>query len=234
MQNQTEIYPHAPLLETIFEIRFPGELSVECRRDVFYESVRSRFPILRVPLPVPGEPRALQPYEFESDDGSDKLMVSLNSFAYSTKRYRGFGTFKEVALEYVMEFGEMFKLAKIHRTGLRYINVIPFTREEGLVPLEHYLTLNLNLANRNLLGFKDFSVALATPANPGMLTVRIGTISNPQGEALLLDFDFAREKDLDLAKIAEYLQESHDFTKRFFEELITDNYQRLMRGEVVT
>lgn len=161
-------------------------------------------------------------------------MVSVNSFAYSTKRYRGFGIFKEVALEYVMEFGEMFKLAKIHRTGLRYVNVIPFTREEGLVPLEHYLTLSLNLPNRNSLAFKDFSVALATPANPGMLTVRIGIISNPQGEALLLDFDFAREKDLDLAKIADYLQESHDFTKRFFEELITDNYKRLMRGEVVT
>ena len=128
----------------------------------------------------------------------------------------------------------MFKLAKIDRTGLRYVNVIPFTREEELVPLEHYLTLNLNLPNRNSLAFKDFSVAFVTPANPGMLTVRIGTISNPQGEALLLDLDFAREKDLDLAKIAEYLQESHDFTKRCFEELITDNYKRLMSGEVVT
>ena len=42
MQNQNEIYPHAPLLETVFEIRFPGELSVECRRDVFFMKVSVR------------------------------------------------------------------------------------------------------------------------------------------------------------------------------------------------
>jgi len=46
---ESEIYPNSPLIEVIFEIKFPGEPVVECRRDIFYELVREDYPKVLVP-----------------------------------------------------------------------------------------------------------------------------------------------------------------------------------------
>ncbi len=44
-------------------------------------------------------------------------------------------------------FGETYSISKIDRLGWRYINLIPFTREDGLVPLQRFLTVSLNAPN---------------------------------------------------------------------------------------
>lgn len=33
-----------PLVEVIFEIRFPAELSIECKKDEYYEKIRNDYP----------------------------------------------------------------------------------------------------------------------------------------------------------------------------------------------
>jgi len=48
-----------------------------------------------------------------------------------------------------------------------------------------------------------------------------------------LDFDYAQEGDLYFTKIDKYLEESHTNTKHLFEQLITDNYKKVIRGEVI-
>ena len=45
--------------------------------------------------------------------------------------------------------------------------------------------------------------------------------------------DYAKEKDLGFDSISQYLDESHQHTKYLFEELITDGYKNVMKGEVV-
>ncbi len=43
MAEYKEIYPNSPLVEVVFEVRFPGEPGVECNRDIFYEKIRGDF-----------------------------------------------------------------------------------------------------------------------------------------------------------------------------------------------
>ena len=31
----TEVYPNSPLVEVVCEVRFPGELAIDCRTDEF-------------------------------------------------------------------------------------------------------------------------------------------------------------------------------------------------------
>ncbi|MCK5244887.1 MAG: TIGR04255 family protein, partial [Desulfobacterales bacterium] len=45
----TEVYPNSPLVEVVCEVRFPGELAIECRRDEFYEKIRDRYPTILFP-----------------------------------------------------------------------------------------------------------------------------------------------------------------------------------------
>jgi uncharacterized protein (TIGR04255 family) len=59
MDKKNKIYKNAPLLEAIFEIRFPGEPAIECHRDVFFEKVRKIYPKILVPKLISGQPIAL-------------------------------------------------------------------------------------------------------------------------------------------------------------------------------
>ncbi len=67
-EPSSEVYPHAPLIEAVFEIRFPGEPAVECQRDEFFEMVRDQFPRVHVPKVTSGQWPSLLPYHFRTDD----------------------------------------------------------------------------------------------------------------------------------------------------------------------
>jgi uncharacterized protein (TIGR04255 family) len=230
----TGVYPNAPLVETVFEIRFSGEPAIECHRDEFYESVRARFPKVLVPQVGPGQFPALTPYHFRSADEKTSLMTAINRFAYSTRSYDGFASFKEQALSYMSLFGERFRLRALTRTGLRYINIIPFNREGGLLPIERYFRLRVELPSANPSLSSNISFRTAIPTANGSLTLRLECVtSSEQQEAFLLDFDYAKISELSFDRLAEYLDESHAETKMLFENIITDEYRKFMTGEVV-
>ena len=50
---------------------------------------------------------------------------------------------------------------------------------------------------------------------------------------MILDFDFVKQGDLKFDLIKKRLDESHKHTRSFFENLITEEYKRIMRGEVI-
>src|SRR3989337_722907 len=132
-------YPNAPLDEAIFEIRFPGELSIECRRDEFYEKIRSKLPNIFVPKMEIEKSYSLQPYSFINDDHSELVNFSINTFSYHAKKYEGFNSFKNKTLRYMRLFCQLYKIKSLKRTGLRYINHISFKRENGIIPINKYL-----------------------------------------------------------------------------------------------
>jgi len=69
------IYKNAPLVKTVFEARFAGNLSIETKRDQFQRILGTDFPKLYVPNAFPGMAPALQPYQFRKED--DSAIVSL-------------------------------------------------------------------------------------------------------------------------------------------------------------
>lgn len=232
--SQAEIYKNSPLVEAIFEVRFPGEPAIECHRDLYFDKIRSRFPQVFVPNVEHGVPMALQPYHFRSADNAETVMISLNRFAFSTKKYMGFAKFSQQVIKLANSFFEMYSIEKLNRTGLRYINYIPFVREADCIPWKHYFTIEMELPATSLDDLLNIHLAFEGRSDSGKITTQL-SVNNGQNqkEAFILDFDFVKQSGLEAKKVGKYLEESHTHTKVVFEKILTEQYKAVMRGEVV-
>jgi uncharacterized protein (TIGR04255 family) len=241
MEIKEEIYPNSPLVEVVFETRFPGEPAVECRRDEFYAAVREEYPEVFVPeIQVRGAP-ALQPYRFEKLDRSAGIMLAIDKFAHYARKYPGYEKFKEGFLKLAEKFEELFHLSNLKRTGWRYINIIPFTRERGYIPLGRFFNLRSHLTATIPSPIdisehcKNLSSTLISKIDDCSVTTKLESIISSDGtrEALLLDFDCSKEEDLVFSKTETYIEENHRVARALFEELITDSYRQYLRGETI-
>lgn len=227
-------YPNSPLDSVVFEIRFPGEPAIECHRDEFFNDAREEFPNVFVPKLQAGEAAALSPYQFQRDDGSARLMMALNLFAYHSSAYPGFPRFRHEVLTWVRTFGKHFRIGRLTRTGLRYVNVIPYA-PGAVAPIRHFL--NVRVALGDMVESSDFTRLSLTAEVPtlsgGRLTVQVKEVehTDTSQQAILLDFDFALTRDLHIDNIEQYLDDSHTATKRLFEGLLTERYRRYLQGE---
>ncbi len=207
---------------------------MECHRDGLFEEIRQDFPQVFVPRISPVEPPALQPYHFRDPSERKTLMVALNRFAFSEKKYEGYQPFKESALQYMRIFGQRFKIGKLNRTGLRYINLIPYTLESEALPMKRYFRFGLNSGSSELGEPSKLSLGYVLPTRGGNLTFRLECVASPEGkQAFAVDFDYSKEQNLCFGSVEEYLDESHTYTKKFFEDLISEEYRGFMRGDVI-
>ncbi|HKZ42030.1 MAG TPA: TIGR04255 family protein [Candidatus Hodarchaeales archaeon] len=229
------IYPNAPLVEVVFEIRFPGEPAIECHRDQFFQLIRSEYKNVWVPNLREGQAPALTPYHFKSDDGLCTVMTAINRLAFSTKKYQGFENFKREVLRLMGLFTDSYEIGKLSRTGLRYINVIRYVPQDQKLPLSDYLNLELKLPDVFPGEFKKLDLAFVSIVKGGSITTRLGHMEakDGSGDAILLDFDFAKEGNLDVKEISSYLDESHTSTKAFFESVLSEGYLRFVKGETI-
>jgi uncharacterized protein (TIGR04255 family) len=230
-----DIYPNAPLDETIFEVRFPAELSIECKRDEYYEKIRSNFSNIFVPQYEAGKSYSLHPYSFRNNDHSEIINLSVNTFSYHKKKYEGFQIFKNKTIEYLETLFQIYKIKILKRTGLRYINYIPLERENGIIPMHNYLKFSYKLPDSISSNFEALETALLSKIGEGKLRTAIGLAKltkDPQVEAILLDFDFYFEENLEVSKLELYLDNSHNYIKQAFEDIISDEYRNIMEGEV--
>jgi uncharacterized protein (TIGR04255 family) len=235
MFEYKDIYPNSPLVEVVFEIRFPGEPRVECNRDIFYEKIRGDFPNVLVPSVKTGEFPALEPYRFESEDKLVGMMVAINKFAYYVRKYPGYSQFSKEVLKWGKEFVNIYRISNLNRSGLRCINIIPFSRESGLIPLNRFLKIRLALPEVFPDNFENLNLVFISKTSGGAITTKIESMISVDRshEAILLDFDYAKEKELTIESIDQYLEESHAYTKRMFEELITDEYRQYLKGDTI-
>ncbi len=235
MRIKSEVYSNSPLNEVVFEMKFMGEPAIECQRDKFFKRVRNKYPNVLVPGVKAEEFPALAPYRFENQDRSSGIMMAINRFAYYSRKYRGYKIFRKEAVWLMQVFGNVFKLNKLNRTGWRYINIIPFTREDGYLPLKRFFNVKLIMPKSVPDQYENLSIVFITKTNGGSITVKLESMmaADKSHEAFLLDFDYAKVKKLTFDKIGSYINESHRFTRALFEELITNSYRKYLRGETI-
>jgi len=242
MDQSDVVYPNQPLVDVVFEIRFPGEVRVECERHLFWEKIRDDYNKVLVPQQSPDKPLALMPYKFRREDDSMTVMVSLNSFAVSAAKYPGYQEFSKEILRVCELFGQTFNINEITRVGWRYINVIPFVREDGLIPLSRFLNLGFKVPDSVPEEFKKLNLLFESEYKGGSVITQLQTIQRSvafgeQKEALLLDFDYGRvstnDDVLHFKNISTYLEEAHGKTRQLFEEFITDEYRQYLIGDVI-
>ena len=231
-----EIYPNQPLSDVACEIRFKGEMQVECQRYLFWDKIRSEYPDILVPHVQDGQAVALQHYKFRNPDNGRTVSVALNSLAFSEAKYSGHESFISEYVRLVDVFRGLYpKLGAITRVGWRYINVIPFSREDGRVPIGRFLKLNIPLHSDLFGQTSGLNLDWAGKLSDGEVHIRLAPINQkglPGQEALLLDIDFGcMAPNIEWGASRNVIEAARKKCRGMFEDLITDDYRTYLRGE---
>ncbi|MEZ5564066.1 MAG: TIGR04255 family protein [Gammaproteobacteria bacterium] len=236
--DDNEIYPNSPLVNVTCEITFPGNPAVECRRDTFWKKIRTRYPNFLVPAAEVGKPVALQPYRFQNPESGRTVSVALNSFALTETKILRHKFFIAEFTRLSKAFHSCFRdIDTVTRIGWRYINVIPFSRENGVVPVKQFLRASAELNGDMLESARTFDVRASRDIGSATVIVRLAVIGREgegQQEALLLDIDYGCEKEkLRFAEAVKWVSAARSHNRRFFEDVITDDYREYLRGKTL-
>jgi uncharacterized protein (TIGR04255 family) len=225
-------HPNSPLAEVLFEIGFPGETAIDCRRHEIQDRLRDSYPNLIVPAVQPGMLLAYEPYRFEKEDGSGGVILSLNRFGHYSRAYPGFEVFSAECRRLSELFTAVIPVTTLNGVGMRHINIIRFVREEGLIPFEYFFLLGEKLLELMPSKFENFSTTFVLPTEGAKITTHIESITNNQTgqEALLLDFYHSKVGELHVSEVQNYLEEAHTQSASLFNRLITQNYRDYITG----
>lgn len=232
------LYPNQPLVEVATEVRFEGDLNVEAVRPKYQDMIRGEYPRLLVSGAQEGVAPSLQPIRFEDDKSGSGLQLAINSFSYYSREYPGHEAFLGHVSEKLHLFLDLLKTVRVTRVGWRYINALPFTRENGSLPLSRFFRDNYVFGNALKDGFEDLSCQLSLPIKDKRLNVKLQSAQSamePGAEVLLLDIDafgvYSPSVAMDAAAVMAEVQSAHELAYETFEALISDNYRAFLKGE---
>jgi uncharacterized protein (TIGR04255 family) len=229
-----KLYKNSPLVESVFEIRFPPELAIECRRDEYYSRIREEFPEVNFPLADTSEPYALKNYLFRDRQREKGIQFSVNKCSFHRYKYLGFAEFKDQALRNLTMFAKEFGIQVLHRTGLRYVNHIPILRENGVIPLTKYLNFGFRMPQSIPEQYDFLHTVLFAKIADGAVRILIQyrkLSDDKETEVIVIDFDYFHEGNLTFSSVETYIDESHKHTKKIFEDLVTEHYRKIMDQE---
>lgn len=226
-----KVYPNSPLIEVVFEVRFLAELSIKCNTDKYYSLIKEDLPVISLANTV-----GPHLYDFISQDGKEIVKVGLDRFSYHAHEYKGgFEQYEARAIQFLEIFLKTYNIPNFIRTGLRYINHIPIVRIGGCIPLSKYLNFGYRLPIVEAAAdkYEQLHTILLLKIGSGKLRILVEYIEKKDlisSEALVLDFDYFLTGQMPAGKVLEYVRDSHSHTKRIFEELITEDYRRVMES----
>ena len=233
--KEKEVYPNSPLIEVICELTFPGEMSIECNKDRYYELIKDQYPNILVPNVKLEKAIALEPYRFEDESKTTGIMLSMNKFAYYSRKYEGHEKFIKEFLRLQKTLFSTYCIDKLSRIGWRYINIIEFTREDGHIPLNRFFELNIALPGKMISNFEHLKLIFNTKVGGGAISTKLEVLKQRDTgqDAFLLDFDFALADELSPSSVKEYIHDAHLVARGIFEDTITDDYRQFLRGEEI-
>ena len=230
------LYPNQPLSDVACEVRFPGEMQIECNRHLFWDQIRSDYPKIMVPFAKDGHPPALQHYRFRSETGNRTVAIALNSLVYSEGKYRGHKLFIAEFVRLVELFRATYpKISKPNRVGWRYINHMTFSREGGLTPVGRLVKLIPKLPLNMFAATNTIDFQWTGKFEGATVTLRLANVERkdlPGQEALLLDIDYGLDSPhLTWEEVPARVETARWVARDIFEQMITDDYRKYLKGE---
>jgi uncharacterized protein (TIGR04255 family) len=233
---------NSPLVEAVFEVRFPGHFSVLNRLGQFQSAIQKEFPNLFVPtVPSGPDPSALMPYRFVSSDQSESLQVAVNRFALVWKRYSVFEAFRSRFLDLFGRFrSQAYDPPTFTRMGLRYMNVFP-AQPASIKQFHPWLAIGLNapsLASQNAeqitgsvnLVFPEGRLRVYVGDEPTGLQ-NIGFPANALAGTFALDLDFYTGGPVPSGDLEVFLDAAHKRVDDAFFGLVTEEALKVLGGE---
>lgn len=224
---------NAPLVEAIFELRFPGEPAVITSLDAYYEEVRKDFPQVFVPNAQPGLAPALQPWEFKNQTGLRWIAISVNAFAFHVRDYVDYEDFKNQVLPLADRFCKQYRIAELTRVGTCYLNRILILRPpDKPIPLSNYLNMGFRLPEViDASALEDIHLQFAIRRASTQLVLGLHYVAQP--ESLILDLDCGVVDEVSSSSLASHLDTVHSCVEDAFAGLAADQYMEYMKGETL-
>lgn len=235
-------YEIPPLVEVIFQLRFPTILSLNSQSPVvFQEKIREKYPYYRETTQEIRENkpdgqsrliRVIKNHEFVSKDKKKKINLESTFIAFSTHSYT-------VWEEYIAELKEIIELFETcynpsfyTRIGLRYVDVIQrskwnlqeFTWSELIQPAvlgfmtdetDSY-TMNAESKNEDGISSTKYHFELAH-------------INGSTEKVFLIDCDYFVEKAIERDEFIDLSDTLHKCSSNFIQASITDKLHEAMR-----
>lgn len=244
-------YSNPPLVETVFELRFPPILRINTETpDRFQDQIRHRFPGYEVQNEIQQQVvgNVIQNqfsaetklssnivHVFSSDDKRNVVKLTRNNIFYSTTNYLGWNRFKEESITVMKNFADIYQTSHFSRIGLRYINVIDRTKLrlgvstpwEALIK-NYYLGLLANPTESKKIESYELVTGLKFgPKTAINLRVTLLVNLNSQETCLGLDNDcFLPEGEEDFQATIESL---HSYCEYYFLDAITEKLRYAMK-----
>jgi uncharacterized protein (TIGR04255 family) len=123
-----EVFPHPPIREVAFEIRFAPRLRVNAELWRIQEELVKDYPLVGMETVLQSNGSALAVNIFQNADAARAIKVSQENFVVAYTKYTRFEDFKEEVLHRTKQFCAKFDVSELARIGLRFVNNIVIPR----------------------------------------------------------------------------------------------------------
>ncbi len=250
MEKYTRVrYRRSPLVEVIFQLRFPTILSINTNLpSAFQDKIRERFPFFQegneqqneMLLAPDGQPLQVKSnttknYAFISADEMFKINLTASFISVSTLKYTQWEEFRGIIGYVVPIFEEIYKPSFYIRVGLRYIDVI--TREN----------YGLNGCNWNELieskilgvvtpeiesGVKSYSCEVEYGSEDDNAHTKshfeLVNVNNRPEVSLLIDCDYFVQEHIEKEQVFQIAELLHHKSSKFISSAITKKLHDVM------
>jgi uncharacterized protein (TIGR04255 family) len=236
-------YAKSPLIQVIFQLRFPTILSISTNQKAladFQETIRDEYPgidesterqneILISPDGIASKviKNETKNYTFISGDGTWKINLTNSFISLSTTSYTQWENFIERAKIMARNFDKIYDPAFYSRVGIRYIDGITRSR----LGLEDCLWVDL--LKPHVLGCiedeeklqkysMDAEYAIGKPGAFVRMHFALGQINNSKENSFILDCDYFQQGRIEKADYLNVSGTLHDESVRVFRKSIQD------------
>lgn len=249
--NKRVKYNRCPLVEVIFQLRFPTILSINSKQPAdFQEKIRKEYPFFDEGIEEQNEllintngnsaqvkSSQNKNYSFVSVDETYKVNLTSTFIAISTRKYTQWEEFSEKVRRVVKAFQETYEVPFYTRVGLRYIDVI----QRSVLGLSNEKWSDL--VKPHVLGvvtqFEDSMNSYVSQAEFKDSTDDICTkthfefvnVNNSDENSLLIDCDYFKTEKVNVESMMDVATVLHSHSSNFLMTAITEKLNDAMEPE---
>lgn len=228
-----EVFPHSPIREVAFEIRFAPRLRVNAELWKIQDEIVNEYPVVGTESLLHPTGATFTVNVFQNHASGRALKISQENFVVAFTRYTRFEDFKEEVINKTQQFCSKFDVSSVSRVGLRYVNNIFLPGDDGAASLLRYARPVIDFDRVSVEAIDQFITEVRMSTKAHLVTLR-GALLPPLDDGrriYVLDIDCHSRRQHAASEIAELLDVYHESAQMFFLDHVTEEYKNQMRGK---
>lgn len=227
-----EVFPHPPIREVAFEIRFAPRLRINAELWKLQDAIVGEYPTVGSEGMLAPSGGMVPVNVFQNHSVGRTIKVSQENFVLAFTRYTCFEDFKEEALKRIRKFCDIFEVRSLLRIGLRYVNNIVIPRADSAASLLRFVRPVLDFDRVSIDEIDQFVTEVRMQRRGHNVTVR-GALLTPIEDGrrvYVLDIDCHSRQQHVASEVESLLDVYHEGVQMVFLEHVTEEYKNIMRG----